>query len=133
MEATGVVELLPNIEALSMLRATAAPVFILMLFLAYTIHSQDVSIREMREYNHEITVYSKAKCSYCSKAIALLQKKKLYFSDIDITWDETRRQKLLKQTGSSTFPQIFIDDKYIGGFSDLSKLSETGELDKMLK
>lgn len=116
-----------------MLKAAATPVFILVLFLAYTIHSQDVSVREMREYNHEITVYSKSKCIYCAKAVDFLQKKKLHFYSVDVTWDDAQRKELVQKTGSNTLPLIFIDNKYIGGCTDLLKLSESGELDKMLE
>lgn len=117
----------------NMLKVAVAPIGILILFLAYTIHSQDVAVREIREYNHEITIYSKAKCSYCSKAIEFLNKKRLHFSDVDVTWDEERRKELIKKTGSHTLPLIFIDNKYIGGCNDLLELSKNGELDKMLK
>ena len=116
-----------------MLKVVAAPIFILVLFLAYTIHSEDISVREMREYNHEITVYSKVGCVYCERAMELLEERKLHYYNVDLTWDEEMREKLTQQTGSHTLPIIFIDNKYIGGCSDLIKLSDSGELDQILK
>jgi len=39
---------------------------------------------------------------------------------------------LIKKTGMKTVPQIFINDKLIGGFSELSALDKKGELDPLL-
>ncbi len=111
-----------------MFKVIAAPIIVLVLFLAYTIHSHDISTREMHEHNHDIAVYSNNKCVYCAKATEFLEKRKMYFSDIDITWNKAEHTKLEQQTGVKTVPYIFIDGKYIGGYADLVKLSENGGL-----
>jgi monothiol glutaredoxin len=43
-----------------------------------------------------------------------------------------RRTALKMWTGWPTFPMIFIDGMFIGGATDLQKLIEGGELDKLL-
>ena len=111
-----------------MLKVIAVPIVMLILFLAYTIHSNDISPREIHEHNHKIVVYSKAKCPYCTKATALLEHKKVQYYEIDITWDEERTQKLAMETNVRTVPYIFVDGKYIGGYSDLVKFVDHGGL-----
>ena len=41
-------------------------------------------------------------------------------------------EKMIELTGKRTVPQIFIEDHYIGGFDDLRKADNSGELDKIL-
>ena len=55
------------------------------------------------------------------------------FEEIDVTNDEGQRKKLVDLTGKRTVPQIFINEKGIGGYDDLALLEESGELDKLLK
>jgi glutaredoxin 3 len=39
---------------------------------------------------------------------------------------------MMQRSGRSTFPQIFIGEKHVGGCDDLMALESTGELDKLL-
>ncbi len=41
--------------------------------------------------------------------------------------------ELKERTGHMTVPQIFIGDEFVGGYTELSKLEEAGELDKKLR
>jgi glutaredoxin 3 len=41
-------------------------------------------------------------------------------------------ESLKAQTGMRTVPQIFINEKFVGGFQELSELNAKGELDKWL-
>jgi glutaredoxin 3 len=111
-----------------MLKVVAVPILVLLLLLTYTIHSQDISTREIHEHSHEIMIYSKTKCPYCIKATEFLDKKKVNYREIDVTWDDVQIQKLIDKTGAHTVPYVFVDGNYIGGYSDLVKFVDSGGL-----
>jgi glutaredoxin 3 len=66
-----------------------------------------------------IVVYSTARCPYCDQAKQLLQQKHLSYTEIRVDTDEAEREKMITLSGRRTVPQIFIDDKHIGGYDDL--------------
>lgn len=81
----------------------------------------------------KIILYSKDVCPYCVRAKALLEKKNVSFTEIKIT-DEIIRDEMIKKSGGRlTVPQIFIDEKHIGGYDDLRALDVAGKLDELLK
>lgn len=80
----------------------------------------------------KIIIYSASYCPYCRAAKALFQAKGLSFQEINVEGDEQKREWLVKVTGQSTVPQIFIDDKPYGGFTDVLALDQKGELDQIL-
>lgn len=81
----------------------------------------------------KVVIYTKDYCPYCTKAKQLLNIKGREFDEIDITHDESLQQEMVKKSGGrKTVPQIFINDKLIGGCDDLYALNEKGELDKLL-
>ena len=80
----------------------------------------------------KIEVYSKEWCPYCAKAKALLRSKSLPYEEIDVTSDATGEQEMITRSRRRTVPQIFIDEKSIGGYDDLAQLNATGELDRLL-
>ncbi len=43
-----------------------------------------------------------------------------------------KRDEMIEKTGRRTVPQIFIDDRHIGGFDDLRALDLAGGLDPLL-
>ncbi len=80
----------------------------------------------------KITIYSKEVCPYCVKAKFLLKRKNLAFEEIMVNNQETLEEMMKKSGGRRSVPQIFIDEKSIGGCDELYALEESGELDKML-
>lgn len=69
-----------------------------------------------------IVIWSKAGCGYCEKAKNLLKQKGLEFEErkIDgVNW--TKEQLLEAVPNARTVPQIFIDGKLIGGYTELSE------------
>ena len=80
-----------------------------------------------------LKVYSKEWCPYCAKAKALLRSKQLEFEEVDVTSDAEAEQEMIKRSKRRTVPQIFIDERSVGGYDDLSQLNATGELDQLLK
>ena len=65
------------------------------------------------------TVWSKHHCPYCDQAKALLKSKGIEFEEKKIGDGYTREELLEAVPGARTVPQIFLDDKLIGGFTEL--------------
>ncbi len=81
-----------------------------------------------------VTVFSTASCPICVKAKVLLNKWGIDFSEISIDSDERALETFREVTqGARTVPQILIDDKLIGGFSELTELHMDGELDSLMR
>ena len=80
-----------------------------------------------------IEIYSKFMCSYCFRAKKLLQGKGSEFEEYDISMGGPKRAEMIQRAnGRTTVPQIFIDDRHIGGFDDLAALDRAGKLDPLL-
>jgi len=47
--------------------------------------------------------------------------------------DPARREEMMERTGRRTVPQVFIGDKHIGGYDDLSALDRAGGLVPLLE
>ncbi len=81
----------------------------------------------------KVEIYYWTTCPYCARARGLLDSKGVDYEGYDITGDEEARAKMVERTGGpKSVPQIFIDDKHIGGCDDLHDLDAKGELDKLL-
>lgn len=65
-------------------------------------------------------VYGTRICLYCDKAENLLKTKDLPFEKIYIDEDDDAKDYIVEQ-GFKTVPQIWLDDKWIGGYDDLVK------------
>lgn len=80
-----------------------------------------------------IDIYTKFFCPYCSRAKALLGRKGVDFNEIDVTIDTAGfAAMVVRAAGRRTVPQIFIDDRHIGGCDDLVALDAAGTLDPLL-
>ena len=66
-------------------------------------------------------IWSKENCPYCLQAKGLLKQKDIEFEERNINKDWTREQLLEAVPNARTLPQIFLDDKLIGGFTELRK------------
>ncbi len=81
----------------------------------------------------KVEVYTTTFCPYCVRAKSLLKSKGVQFTEIDVTEDAALRQKMVEMSGGRrTVPEIFINDKIVGGFDELKALDEAGKLDPML-
>lgn len=79
-----------------------------------------------------VTVYTRAFCPYCTRAISLLARKGVQVKEIDATADPDKRQEMIARSGRWTFPQIFIGEVHVGGCDDLHALDQRGGLDPLL-
>ena len=65
------------------------------------------------------TVWSKDHCPFCDQAKALLTQRGIEFEERKIGHGYTKEQLLEAVPAARTVPQIFLDDKLIGGFTEL--------------
>ena len=81
----------------------------------------------------KVEIYTKIFCGYCVRAKRLLESKGVAFEEYDITLGGPRREEMLQRAnGRSTVPQIFIDDRHVGGSDDLYEMERNGRLDPLL-
>ena len=68
----------------------------------------------------KVLIYTKDNCIWCDRAKILLDSKKISYNEIDLS-DDSERLKFYEKIGDNvkTVPQVFIDDKRIGGFQGL--------------
>ena len=66
-------------------------------------------------------VWSKNACPFCVQAKALLESNGIEFEERNVQTEWTREQLLEAVPTARTLPQIFLDDNYIGGFTELRK------------
>jgi glutaredoxin 3 len=80
-----------------------------------------------------ILMYTSAVCPYCMNAERLLASKGVKeINKIRVDLQPEKRDEMIEKTGRRTVPQIFIDDRHIGGFDDLRALDLAGGLDPLL-
>lgn len=66
-------------------------------------------------------IWSKSMCPHCVSAKQLLSTKGIEYEERKIGEGWTREQLLECVENARTVPQIFIDDVYVGGFTELKK------------
>ena len=80
-----------------------------------------------------VVLYVTGWCPYCSRAKALLERKGVPYTAIDVESAAGLREAMVaKAGGRRTVPQIFIGDHHVGGCDDLHALEAAGSLDSLL-
>jgi glutaredoxin 3 len=79
-----------------------------------------------------IQLYTTRWCGYCVRAKTLLASKGLEFEEISLDDDPAFRQHIFDLTGNWTVPQILIDGRPIGGYTELWRLDRAGALDELV-
>jgi len=80
-----------------------------------------------------VEIYTWSRCPFCIRAKGLLDKKGVKYTEYCIDGDENARSKMkTRANGRSSLPQIFIDDRHIGGCDDIYALERKGELEALL-
>jgi glutaredoxin 3 len=81
-----------------------------------------------------VTIYTKPYCPYCVRALDLLERKGVEFTEIEAAFDPGKRAEMVQRAGGrSTFPQIFVGDRHIGGCDEMMALERSGQLDPLLQ
>ncbi len=78
--------------------------------------------------SRKIEIYTWGHCPYCIRAKNLLTENGIKFTEHALDGKDSELIKLRERTGQKTVPQIFIDDVFIGGFSELSALNASEKL-----
>ncbi len=77
-------------------------------------------------------MYSTRWCPFCVMAKRLLAAKGFEVEEVAVDTDPARRIEMVQRTGRRSVPQIFIGERHIGGFEDMTELDHKGELDSLL-
>lgn len=81
----------------------------------------------------KITIYLTGACPFCHMAERLLQSKGVTEIDkIRVDLEPGQREAMMNRTGRRTVPQIYIGERHVGGFDDLSALDKAGALIPLL-
>ena len=86
---------------------------------------------------NDIEIYTLPDCHFCKKAKEKLKDNYLDYTEYDISKNEEEIRRQLAQlfeipSGRATVPQITINGKYIGGYSELKDLINSGKLNQYL-
>jgi glutaredoxin 3 len=80
-----------------------------------------------------IEIYTTHYCPYCYTAKALLKRKGVSFTEINLSHEAERRDEMIERAnGRMTVPQIFIGSLHVGGSDELHALERAGKLDPLL-
>ena len=81
----------------------------------------------------KVEIYTWKFCPFCIRAKALLNEKGVNFTEYSIDGDNDARTKMSERAGGSrTVPQIFINEKSIGGCDDLYELERNNKLNELI-
>lgn len=80
----------------------------------------------------QVRIYTTRTCGYCVAAKNLLANKGLAFDEVSVDGDPVRRRELVVMSGRHTVPQIWVGETHVGGYDDLRRLEQQGELDRMI-
>lgn len=78
-------------------------------------------------------MYGTLFCPYCMRARKLLKSKGIDYEEIRVDSDKKQRKEMERLSGRNSVPQIFIDQKAIGGYDEMAALNRKGELDILLE
>ena len=85
---------------------------------------------------NDIEIYTLSTCPFCTKAKELLRDNYLDYTEHEISDNEMAMRKKLGElfhiSGNVTVPQIVINNKHIGGYSDLKELFKSGKISQYL-
>ena len=80
----------------------------------------------------KIVIYTTRICPFCIHAKRLLQSKGAPFDERRVDGKPDLRQRMMRESGQRTVPQIWIGQQHVGGYSELYALDKSGKLDQML-
>jgi len=81
----------------------------------------------------QVEMYASDWCGYCRRARALLERKGVTFTEIDVDMIPGARAEMVARGGGDTVPQVFIGGQAVGGCDELQALDAAGRLDPLLK
>jgi glutaredoxin 3 len=95
---------------------------------AETVTTADTTTQTAR-----VDIYTTRYCPYCISAKALLDRKGVPYTEIDVSGDPEGRHAMIERAqGGMTVPQIFVGSTHVGGSDELHALNRAGRLDPLL-
>jgi glutaredoxin 3 len=79
-----------------------------------------------------VKVYTSGFCPYCLFTKRLLNGKGVSYEEIRVDESDNLRGEMERRSGRRSVPQIFIGDRHVGGYDDMTALDRRGELDSLL-
>ena len=81
----------------------------------------------------KVEIYTTPYCGFCHRAKSLLNDKGVDFDEVNIVSNKNHRAEMkIRANGQNTVPQIFIDNRHMGGCNELYGLDVKGKLDPLL-
>ena len=81
----------------------------------------------------KVIIYTAWYCSFCDAAKDLLDSMEISYQEIPTSKNDATWKEMEALSGNNPVPQIFINNKPIGGFDDLTLLNNNNELSNLLK
>lgn len=79
-----------------------------------------------------VEIYTREFCGYCTRAKSLLKSKGVDFIEYRAGDDPDKRREMIQRSQGTTYPQIFINGRHVGGSDDIHALDYDGKLDPLL-
>lgn len=79
----------------------------------------------------KVLIYTKSQCPYCDNAKRFFKENNIIYEEKFIS-DPEEMIALKKKTGWMTFPQIFVNEKLVGGYTDFVELYKAGKINELL-
>ena len=76
----------------------------------------------------QIKMYTRGYCGFCFAAKNLLTKRGHEYEEISLLNDQVAAKEMHELTGRNSVPQIVIDGRAIGGYTELVEIDEDGGL-----
>lgn len=80
----------------------------------------------------DVVIYTTDWCGWCARAKRLFEAKGVPYREIDVEAVDGAREEMQRRSGRTSVPQVFIDDRHIGGYDDTRALDDAGGLDPLL-
>ncbi len=89
---------------------------------------------DKKTVNANVEIYTWQTCPYCIRAKLLLWYKGCEYTEYKIDGDENARKLMAQRaSGKKSVPQIFVNDRHLGGCDDLYQLDSENKLDPLLE
>lgn len=81
----------------------------------------------------EVVIYTTAVCPYCLAAKNFLKQRGAEWREVRVDLDVLARAEMVDKAKRTSVPQIFINDRHVGGFDDMVALDRVGGLTPLLE
>ena len=87
-------------------------------------HKKTKKPKKYKMNKEKIVIYTWSTCPFCINAKRLLDQKNMKYTEKEVVKNKKHLQEMKEKTGKTSVPQIFINDKHIGGFTELQTYLE---------